>query len=294
MTFLNPDWQDAKIYRWDDGDAPQIGNTANSVITILKACLVTGYGSKQGAGWTMPFEDMTNGIKVFKPADSENKEFYLKVSNDDGSFMTPKIYFNMTAIDNGDLKLQTTHPMKYFYVGVNTDKWVCIATNRSVYLFTNFNAYRKINQGSYLFAGDTARNSKGNRAIWLGASGDDKSSYKVYGLTYTGGDTQKSSRGQGYDVFNDVVTQAYGAISTFNARSVYSHELLVSPLLIKINNDIYPLPGLYTSSRGTLDANFVTHSVSVNAVANELIVLGSAAWTGNESMIQVATKKWGY
>lgn len=49
-----------KVYRWDDEGAPQVGSAAGSIKTILKACLVTGYGEgnkrKDGLGWEMAFE----------------------------------------------------------------------------------------------------------------------------------------------------------------------------------------------------------------------------------------------
>ena len=43
------------LYRSTDDDAPAL--TKSNLSLILKACLVTGYGSKPGAGWTMPHED---------------------------------------------------------------------------------------------------------------------------------------------------------------------------------------------------------------------------------------------
>jgi hypothetical protein len=49
-----------KVYRWDDEGAPQVESVAGSIKTILKACLVTGYGEgnnrKDGLGWEMAFE----------------------------------------------------------------------------------------------------------------------------------------------------------------------------------------------------------------------------------------------
>ena len=49
-----------KVYRWDDEGAPQVESAAGSIKTILKACLITGYGEgnkrKDGLGWEMAFE----------------------------------------------------------------------------------------------------------------------------------------------------------------------------------------------------------------------------------------------
>lgn len=48
------------VFRWDDEGAPQVELAAGSIKTILKACLVTGYGEgnkrKDGLGWEMAFE----------------------------------------------------------------------------------------------------------------------------------------------------------------------------------------------------------------------------------------------
>ena len=50
-----------KVYRWDDAGAPQVMPVDGAVKTILKACLVTGYGEnenrKEPLGWEMPFEN---------------------------------------------------------------------------------------------------------------------------------------------------------------------------------------------------------------------------------------------
>lgn len=55
----------ATIYRSTDTDAPQIPfddadySGADFFMTLLKACLVDGYGSKSAAGWSVDYEDTT-------------------------------------------------------------------------------------------------------------------------------------------------------------------------------------------------------------------------------------------
>lgn len=46
----------AYYYSHNDTSAPQMTNNDGNIKTILKACLVTGFGSKSGAGWTMSDE----------------------------------------------------------------------------------------------------------------------------------------------------------------------------------------------------------------------------------------------
>ena len=57
MSLRNPVKYPVKYYSWQDDQAPQLSNVDGVIKTILKACLVTGYGSKAGAGWTALFED---------------------------------------------------------------------------------------------------------------------------------------------------------------------------------------------------------------------------------------------
>lgn len=57
MSLRNPVRYPVKYYSWQDTDAPQLSDIDGVIKTILTACLVTGYGSKQGAGWTATFED---------------------------------------------------------------------------------------------------------------------------------------------------------------------------------------------------------------------------------------------
>lgn len=55
MSFLNPTPVPVRLYSHTDSDAPQLpaNNWTGAIKTILKACLVTGYGGKPGAGWTL-------------------------------------------------------------------------------------------------------------------------------------------------------------------------------------------------------------------------------------------------
>lgn len=56
MSFLNPVNEPVLRFSSTDADAPQIdynARVAGDVKTILKACLVTGYGDKASAGWSI-------------------------------------------------------------------------------------------------------------------------------------------------------------------------------------------------------------------------------------------------
>ena len=44
-----------RVYRWDDASAPVLTGEVGKLAALLKACLVTGYGSKTAAGWSNPY-----------------------------------------------------------------------------------------------------------------------------------------------------------------------------------------------------------------------------------------------
>lgn len=56
MSLLLPVRYPVKHYSHLDAGAPQISNADGAIKTILKSCLVTGYGAKEGAGWASLFE----------------------------------------------------------------------------------------------------------------------------------------------------------------------------------------------------------------------------------------------
>lgn len=51
-------------YRSDDASAPTLNGQAGSLIDVLKACLVDGYGAKAGAGWTLEIAEVANNNKI--------------------------------------------------------------------------------------------------------------------------------------------------------------------------------------------------------------------------------------
>lgn len=68
-----------RFYSSSDAGAPAVrGNTPGDIINLLTKCLVDGYGSKPGAGWTKPFTG-TN-VAAFKQGAGSNG-MYLRVDD---------------------------------------------------------------------------------------------------------------------------------------------------------------------------------------------------------------------
>ncbi|AHB12240.1 tail assembly protein [Xylella phage Salvo] len=92
-----------RIYSSSDAGAPVLrGNTPGDLINVLEKCLVTGYGSKAGAGWTKPFTG-TN-VAAFQQGAGSNGMF-LRI--DDTSTATSyraafmKAYEAMSDVNTG-------------------------------------------------------------------------------------------------------------------------------------------------------------------------------------------------
>lgn len=131
MSFLTPVKVPVKVYLSTDKDAPRLDRTPNCVATILKACLVTGYGDKQPAGWSLAFEDNSKGVKVLKPADSPYIPFFVRLSNDTGRAVKVHIYQDMTNVDDGNLKLSFDNSSFSYTDNQQDGRWLVVATERN-------------------------------------------------------------------------------------------------------------------------------------------------------------------
>ena len=99
------------LRRWSQSGAPKLwANQYGSVLDLLEAVLVTGYGSFPGLGWTKEFESSDESIRVFKPNTDSGYPFYLQVMHNDYSF-TPtnvprfNIFESMSDYDTGENRL---------------------------------------------------------------------------------------------------------------------------------------------------------------------------------------------
>ena len=79
--MFNTERVPVKVYRWDDAGAPQVMSGDGDIKTILKACLVTGYGGnenrKESLGWEMLFEN--NNDACFQSKHDKSTKWALGV-----------------------------------------------------------------------------------------------------------------------------------------------------------------------------------------------------------------------
>lgn len=95
--MFNTERVPVRVYRWDDEGAPQVESAAGSIKTILKACLVTGYGEgnkrKDGLGWEMAFEKTQEAC--FRSTHPKATKWWLGV--DDAKYLAGGDSYNRYA-----------------------------------------------------------------------------------------------------------------------------------------------------------------------------------------------------
>lgn len=97
------------LYQSSDAGAPVLTGAAGSLVALLQACLVIGYGAKLAAGWTRPWVNAGLDTAVFRPNDTQN--FFLHINDNGpgaGTFKEARAHCGMTH--DGAGILGTTAP----------------------------------------------------------------------------------------------------------------------------------------------------------------------------------------
>ncbi len=127
------------VYRSTDAGAPLLTNSNGSLIAVLKACLVDGYGSKASAGWTAPFTG-TNLIAFKEGVGGNNRYLRVYDGGTDSSghrVANVRAYEAMTAVSTGTGPCPTPGQvsgngatLSYFQAGRSTPNvsWIVVAT----------------------------------------------------------------------------------------------------------------------------------------------------------------------
>lgn len=294
MSLLTPERVPVKVYRWDDADAPALDKTPNCMATIFKACLVTGYGTKEGAGWTMPFEDTAAGVKVLRPEVGPHTDFYLRLSADTGTEMAAQVYLNMTDANTGDLKLEGSRPFAYAKASIS-NKWILIATPRGMFFSCEQSVKGGLDKkGAYFYVGDSKPGPQAFRSVAIQHTGGTSSDFSdilgnrasglykdVAGYVYG-----KAMRGQ------SLVVDTISFSSLFNGETVLTNHEYSSPVFFVANNDISILPGLAVPSCGAKDPNYTTKLIEIDGFVTNVIVVGTGSYT--DMNLYVSTDFWSY
>lgn len=282
MSIINPERVPVKVYQWDDKDAPRIGNEPNCFLTLFKACLVTGYGDKTGAGWTIASEDMQAGVLVLRPPASAQQDFYLRLSGNNSEPYRVVAQVKLSPDESSAVLLNSsgkTHNFVWFW---EQKKWTLLASSRGIWFFSEQKKYKSQTDidlqklGVYFYCGDTVGNTRGERAVWLGFTSLENTSYNQnFGIF-----DQNNKFSQ---VFVPSQQKSYNVhpFGLFNGEQTLSGQTLLSQICLSAAGEMYFLPA-YTSS--TLKHNnrdvmvnanqkFVCHSTAVSSANNCFVPL---------------------
>lgn len=134
------------VYKSTDASAPVLNGLAGSLITVLDAVLVNGYGAKAAAGWTKPY----NGTNLAAYRQAAGSLFYLRVDDASpnatalGREAQLRAYEAMTAISTGTNPFPTVGQIavsglvvrKSGAMDATAVPWKIVADGRTVYIFT--------------------------------------------------------------------------------------------------------------------------------------------------------------
>lgn len=135
MSFLTPVSAPVTRYSSTDVGAPQLNyasRAANDVKTILKSCLVTGYGSKPSAGWTISKEATT--IAEFASPATAMSNYRLRV--DDRATVTSwyQVYNNASPVIMGSAVTKNNSAIDTANAG---NGWELLVTDRGIMFIEN-------------------------------------------------------------------------------------------------------------------------------------------------------------
>lgn len=166
MSLLTPVKYPVKYYSWQDANAPILTNEDGAFKTILKACLVTGYGNKEGAGWQMKFEDafrmvLAMPIQFFSPPD-------LRIENGNDKHCICSL-FNATGLEDEPL-VRTSIVTKDIY---NRNEWHIVVSDFGFWFYSRFNEGYSLDTHHIMYVGvlSSYRSEKPNYVIATSLAG---------------------------------------------------------------------------------------------------------------------------
>lgn len=129
-----------RVYRHDDASAPQLSSAAGTLINVLSACLVTGYGAKVAADWDLAF----TGTNLAAYRAKTGLRHYLRIADTTNATTARATgYEAMTDINTGTGDYPAAaqisgglHWRKSDTTGTTTWRpWMVIADEKRFYLY---------------------------------------------------------------------------------------------------------------------------------------------------------------
>ena len=139
--MFNAERVPVKVYRWDDAGAPKLTTDDGAFKTILKACLVTGYGEadnrKKPLGWEIHQE--TETAAYFRSKHEKSSKPYLLVNGSSSSYYgSVSAKFKVSAdlkphVENNKVTAEGGNSLNELYCRPRRD-WILIGNERGFWL----------------------------------------------------------------------------------------------------------------------------------------------------------------
>lgn len=153
------------LYRHDDASAPVLTGQAGSLIALLDAILVNGYGAKAAAGWTKPFSGTNKA--VYRNAGTQT---YFRIDDTNAAFGALPVceiigFVTMSDVDTGTgqfptpTQISTRAENRKMITKSSTDDataipWVALATSRAIIIHTDWQRTASRENGHWHMFGD--------------------------------------------------------------------------------------------------------------------------------------------
>ena len=270
-----------RVFTDADPGAPQLIGQNGSLIAMLRACLIDGYGDTDPVGgWTVPFEDQPTSRAVFRQPVARSSGRYLYIDDGIASKADVQAYDEVTDIDTRITPFCPNQP-KWSYLTSGSDntprKWFLISDDATgtFYLFLRGSPAAFTDWG---VDGDCFIYGFGDLLPmpWFSFS---PSSFILGGTLYT---SAGNTFGRGG--FNDS-PQVYCGIFPGNRKPTPTGELIrVSQTLISTQS-LSGTPGIPTQAQASFKNSLGGGDIIVNP---EVIASGSGASSATGDNLKVA------
>jgi hypothetical protein len=130
--------QPVTVFRWDDPGAPQIVEQRPSeIISILKKCLIEGYGAKAPLGWSVLFEDAAATKIIFQnsiAAGGSGGVLRVFTGNSGNGVLANTFFTPAQAATDIDNLFRPGYRHKMMISGESWKRWVVIGTATAFYV----------------------------------------------------------------------------------------------------------------------------------------------------------------
>lgn len=296
MSFLNPVNLPVQRFKSTDAGAPQINyaaRTAGDVKAVLKACLVTGYGSVASAGWSIANE--VDHVCEFVSPDVAMSDYRLGI--DDKAATKTDWYYQYQDVRTNPTGNSLAKAFSYHDKTHASNGWQLLVTGRGllfIELIRSTVASGVSARVTYIGQVKTTGNNTGSNICYISAGVNSETLYPVMSFNAVQ-HISLSGKNTGFGFFGPIQTTLANS-SEFQFGDV----ILDAALYIKNHDGGFAgrVPPLLL--RASAMPSFDIEDVVVDGYSYTQITLGTSGTAALDTLVKrvivalVPTDTWGY